>query len=162
MHTFEIRRVNDAKGLSTFWVIKSIEYARFELNPTYSSWNIKVICNENILKNLRQIFLAQDILGKDWVKLADKFINVSTNKFYVKDLIAFIDDNDEREWMSQLCVKKKFSFTYNGVNNENPNPGYDIEEFCQGREVTIRFTTYGIYFRTISKPDLTFNYNFRL
>ena len=162
MHTLGIKGDDNAKGLAAFWVIGTIEYARLELNATYPSWNIKVICNEDILDNLRQILLAQGILGEDWVKPADKFINVSTNKSHVKGLIALMDDNDEREWMSQLCDKKKFPFTYNGIKDENPNPGYDVEEFRQGREVAVEFTTHAINFRTVSKPDLTFNYNFRL
>lgn len=53
MHTLRIREDNDAKRLAAFWVIEIREYKRFELNPTYLSWNIKVIYNEKIIKNLK-------------------------------------------------------------------------------------------------------------
>ena len=63
--------------------------------------------------------------------------------------------------MSQLYDERKFPFTYNGVNDKNPNSGYDVEEFCQRREIVVEFTTHAINFRRVLKPDLTFNYNFR-
>lgn len=115
MHTLGVKGDNDVKRLVAFWVIRIIEYAYLKLNSTYPGWNIKVICNKNSLENLNQIILAQGILEKDWVKSADKFINVSTNKSQFKDLIALINNNDEREWMSQLCDKRKFLFTYNRI-----------------------------------------------
>ena len=39
---------------------------------------------------------------------------------------------------------------------------YDYEEFRQGPLVAVEFATHAINFRTKSKPDRTFNYNFRL
>lgn len=39
---------------------------------------------------------------------------------------------------------------------------YDYEEFRQGPLVAVEFTTHAMNFRTKSKPDRTFNYNFRL
>lgn len=96
------------------------------------------------------------------MKPADKIINVSTNKFYVKSLIIFIDNNDKKKWINQLYDKKKFIFIYNGVNNKNPNSGYNVEKFCQKHKVALKFTSHAINFKMISKPDQTFNYNFKL
>ena len=64
--------------------------------------------------------------------------------------------------MNTLGNKKKFLFNYNRINNKNPNPGYNVEEFYQGRKVAVEFTTHAINVRIVSKPDLTFNYNFKL
>lgn len=64
--------------------------------------------------------------------------------------------------MSQLCDKRKIRFTYNRVNNKNPKSGFDVAKFCQRRKVAVEFTTHAINFKTVSKSDLIFNYNFRL
>lgn len=37
MHTLGIKGADDAKRLAAFWIIGIIEYAHFELNPTYLS-----------------------------------------------------------------------------------------------------------------------------
>lgn len=84
------------------------------------------------------------------------------NKSHVKGLIAFMDNNNKKKWMGQLYDRKKFSFIYNGVNDKNPNLGYNIEKLYQRYKVTIEFITHIINFKTVSKLDLTFNYNFRL
>lgn len=55
-----------------------------------------------------------------------------------------------------------FPFTYNGFKDKNPYPGFDIEEFCQERDVAVEFTTHAINFRMVAKPNQTFNYNLRL
>lgn len=68
IYTIRIRKDNDATRLAAFWIMKTIKYTCLELNPTFPSWNIKVICNKNILENLRQIFLTWGIFEKDWVK----------------------------------------------------------------------------------------------
>lgn len=162
MHTLGIKGDDDAKGLAAFWVTGTIAYVRLEFSPKYQNWHIKVICNEDILERLREILLAQGPLGKDWVKPSEKFINVSTKESHVKDLIALMDNNEQREWMNKLCDEKKFPFTYNGVDDRNPNPGYDLKEFRHGREVAVEFTTHAINFKTALNPDQTFNYNFRL
>lgn len=162
MHIFGIKGDDDVKRFAAFQVIKIVKYTCLELKSIYPSQNIKVICNKNIFKNLKQIFLAQSIFKKDQVRPADKFINVSTNMSHVKGVIAFMDNSGERKQISQLCDKKKFSFTYNKVNNKNPNSGYDFEEFCKTYKFAVKFTTHAINIKSVLKPDLIFNYNFRL
>ena len=40
-----------------------------------------------------------------------------------------MEDNKEKEWIEDVCDRKKFSFTYDGIANIDPNPGHEIEEF---------------------------------
>ena len=71
-----------------------------------------------------------------------------------------MDNNHEREWIESLCNSNVFPFTYDGIADTNPNPGYDREEFRKGRHVAVEFTTHAINFRSKKNPGGTFNYNF--
>lgn len=73
-----------------------------------------------------------------------------------------MDNNDKRKWMEQLCDSQTFSFTYNGMKDKNFNPSFDVEEFCQGQDIAIKFTNHAINFKTVAKTNKTFIFNFRL
>lgn len=156
MHTLGIVGEDDARGLATFWVVGRIEYVRLLMTVDYPTWNIKLMCNGDLLDDLKETLRTQGILGKDWVKNTEKYINISTNKAHVKDQIALMDDSNERDWMDRLCDGKKIPFTYDGITDNNPNPGHDHQEFRQGRHVAVEFMTHAINFRTRtnSKPSL--------
>lgn len=64
--------------------------------------------------------------------------------------------------MESLCDTKTFPFTYNSIASKNPNLGHDIEEFRPERFIAAEFSTHAINFRSKSKPNGTFNYNFCL
>ena len=128
----------------------------------YPTWNIKVVCDADVLRKLRDVLHSCGVLGKDWVRLTDKYISISTNKGHVKDLIVLMKDDDEKKWMESLCDDRTFPFIYNGIADRNPNPRYNYEEFRPGKQVAVKFTTHAINFQTKAKPSSTFNYNFRL
>lgn len=145
MHTLGVQGKDDAKGVAAFWVIDSIDYASLKL-VDYTTWNIKVVCNADVLRKLRDVLHSRRVVGKDWVRPTDKYISISTNKGHVKDLIALMEDDDEKEWMESLCDDRTFPFIYNGIADRNPNPGYDYKEFRAGKQVAVEFTTHAINF----------------
>lgn len=57
----------------------------------------------------------------------------------MKDLIDYIDDQDEYEWIEEIYNSGKFPFTHNSILDPNPNFGYDIEEFRPGHIVAMKF-----------------------
>lgn len=114
------------------------------------------------MDNFRKTLWTQDIFGKTWMKPINKYLNISTTKAHVKDLISFLDDNDKREWIKWLCDGQTFSFIYNRIKDKNFNSSFNTKKFCQRRNVAIEFTTHVINFKTVAKPDRIFSYNFRL
>ncbi len=64
--------------------------------------------------------------------------------------------------MERLYNKETFILTYNGIADINSNPGHNIKQFWPGRNVVAKFSTCIINFKSIAKPDSTFNYNFCL
>ncbi len=87
---------------------------------------------------------------------------MSSKNNHINDQIDLIKDGDEKEWMERLCNEGTFPFTYNDIADINPNSGHDIEQFRPKRNITAKFSTYAINFKSTAKPDGTFNYNFRL
>ena len=162
MHTLGIEGTDDSKGVAAFCVFGIIEYIALTLG-TYNSWSAKVICSDEDLKVLKENLQSRGILGKEWFDESnDKVVKFGTNKTHVKDLIEIMDNDDEREWMEGLCNSNVFLFTYDGIANANPNPGYNREEFQKGRHVAVEFTTHAISFCSKKNPSGTFNYNFRM
>lgn len=123
---------------------------------------MKVNCEKHALARLREFFHSQENFGKNWVKSTDTYISISSKQIYVRDQILVIEDGDKKEWMESLYDIKTFPFIYNGIADKNPNSSHNIEEFRPERFVAAKFSTHAINFRFKSKPDGTFNYNFRL
>lgn len=114
---------------------------------------------DRLKENLRR----RGVLGRDWRwDSEDEYMRFGCKKGHVKDLIELMDDEDDQEWMEGLWDREIFPFTYNGIGDANPNPGYDPDEFRNGRSVAVKFTTHAINFRSGKNPTGTYNYNFRL
>lgn len=47
-----------------------------------------------------------------------------------------------------MCNKKKFPCTYKSITDINPNPDYEIREFCQDQFVEVKSSTYFLNFKT--------------
>lgn len=52
MHTLGIKGKDDLKGMAAFWVFGIIKYVALALG-TYNSWSVKVVCDDDNLRNIR-------------------------------------------------------------------------------------------------------------
>ncbi len=64
--------------------------------------------------------------------------------------------------MDQLITMKRFSFTYNGMSDTNPPPGYDIDKFVPDQTVVVQFQVHLLNFQTSKNPEAKFEYTFRM
>lgn len=83
----------------------------------------------DVLDEIMNFFRTKSILGKNKVRDNNTCISISSTKNHIRDQINLIDNGDEKEWMESIYDGGSFSFTYNGIANKNPNPGYDIKQF---------------------------------
>ena len=139
------------------------QYAALSSLGTYGSWSVKLACGDDDIEGLRRNLQTQRVLGPQWRdNNADNFMKLGSTKPHVKDLIEIMEDDDKREWMEGVCNTAVFPFTYDGIADANPNPGFDLEEFRKGRHVAVEFTTHAINFRTKKNLRVTFRYFYRL
>lgn len=163
MHTLGINGRDGSKGVAAFWIYGVIEYAALNILGTYKSWLLKLGCDDDDMNIIKDNLQSWGVLGPDWrYDSEDKYMRFGCGKAHVKDFIEIIDDEDERGWMEGFCDREIFLFTYNGIGDVNPNPGYDPDEFRNGRNVAVEFTTHAINFRTKKNLGGTFKYNFRM
>lgn len=91
-----LKKGDSSQEITFFWVMRQIKYASLKL-ANYTSWNVKVNCEEHILARLKWFFHSQEILGKDWVKNTNIFISMLLKQNYIRDQILAIKDGNKRE-----------------------------------------------------------------
>lgn len=64
--------------------------------------------------------------------------------------------------MESLYDAEKLLFTYDGIADSNPNPGYNLEKFWREQFIAVEFNIYSINFMTKSNPTNSFFYIFYL
>lgn len=64
--------------------------------------------------------------------------------------------------MESLCNQETFLFIYGDISDKNPNLGHNIGNFWPRKFMIAKFRIDVINFKTKSKLDDAFNYNFRL
>lgn len=97
MHILGINKNNDVKKKAAFWIIGTIKYAYLQLNSWYLTWNIKVFYDKDVVDNFREILPIGGFFGKTWIKPTNNYLNISTNKAYIKDLTVFMNNSKEQE-----------------------------------------------------------------
>lgn len=124
-----IENKEDLKNMAAFWVFQIIEYTALALK-IYNFQFVKVVYDNNNLRNFRNNFQAQRILKKKWSdKINNKFWKFGSTKLYVKDLIQIINTNDEWEQINRFCNGGVFFFIYDRIADTNSNPGYNQKKF---------------------------------
>ena len=106
---------------------------------------------------------AHSVLRKSWSgeSIAD-YLQVSSNKERVNPRIEILKDEDIRDKMRRLCESDRFPFTYDGMDDEDPNPGHEIDDFMAGQTVAVEFQVHFRNFRTPKRPEGAVDYSFRL
>lgn len=64
MHILGMIQDNDIKKIAVFWVIDTIKYIYLQLSTLYSSWNIKVVYNKDVINGFRKNLQILGIFGK--------------------------------------------------------------------------------------------------
>lgn len=111
-----------------FWVTRPIKFVALKYGA-YKSSNVKVDYEIDVLDKLKNYLKTKDNFVQDWEKIKDSYISISSTKRHIRNQIKFIDNRDKKKCMESLCTDGKFSFTYNGITNNNSNPSHDIKEF---------------------------------
>lgn len=65
MHMLKIRENNNCKFMATFWVIKKINFALFQLSKNFKSWNIKLGYDKNDLLAIIKTLYTWEILEQN-------------------------------------------------------------------------------------------------
>ena len=62
---------------------------------------------------------------------------------------------------TDLAGLRIFPFTYNGIENANPNPGYNFQAFIKGQQVAVEFQVHARDF-TKKNSNYSKDYTFRM
>lgn len=89
-------------------------------------------------------------------------LNIFSRKQYVDDLSSLIEDTGDGKYLKELTQLGRFSFSYNGMIDIDPNSGHAIDEFVSSQTVPVQFQVDFMSFRTAKSPDTKFEYSVRL